>query len=258
MCKLLPCCPQQNRHKFLSRKQQSNESLHQFWHSLKGLASICELGKITQTLVHDVFILNMNNKKVQEKLYAEPYDNPQNALQYAIFYEEGIKRQKSMSVGVAESSKVAVKSEPVYAMDRANKRECFRCGAGNFTIEHIKRCPATNHKCGYCDITGHMENCCNQKYPERKKQMKQRMQNRRRGQPRNNYVSEDTDELEDDEIVLQVEGSGVKPFMMEGLMCSKKFKASINTVSPVSIFAVNELKKIIGQHWVVVRNMIDN
>ena len=247
-----------DRHRFLSRKQQPEESLQQFWHSLNGLASRCELGEITQTLVHDVFILNMNNKKVQEKLCVEPYDNPQEALQYAISYEEGIKRQKSMGVGVAESSKVAVKSEPVYAVEKVNKRECFRCGAGNFTVEHIKRCPATNHKCEYCDITGHLEKCCNQKYPERRKQMKQRMQNKRREQPRINYVSEDSDELEDDEMVLQVEGTGVKPFMMEGLMCGKEFKAIIDTGSPVSIFAVDELKKIIRKHWVVVRKMIDN
>ena len=45
--------------------------------------------------------------------------------------------------------------------------------------------------------------------------MKQRMQNKRREQPRINYVSEDSDELEDDEMVLQVEGTGVKPFMKE-------------------------------------------
>ena len=99
-----------NRHKFSSRKQRSNESLQQFWHALNGLASRCELGEITQTLVHDVFILNMNHKKVQEKLCVEPFNEPQEVLQYAISYEEGVKRQKSMGLGAAESSEVAVKS----------------------------------------------------------------------------------------------------------------------------------------------------
>ena len=84
-----------DRHKFLSRKQQNNESLQQFWHALNGLASRCELGEITQTLVHDVFILNMNNKKVQEKLCVEPFNDPQDALKYAISYEEGVKTQKT-------------------------------------------------------------------------------------------------------------------------------------------------------------------
>ena len=152
----------------------------------------------------------MNNKKVQENLCVEPFNDPQDALQYAISYEEGVNRQKPMGIGVAESSKVAIKSEPVCAV-RINKRECFRCGVGNFTTDLIKKCPATNHKCEFCDITGHLEKCCNQKYPERRKQMKQRLQKRRRGMTRVNYISEDSDERDDDEIVLQVNGAGAKP-----------------------------------------------
>ena len=69
-----------DRHIFLSRKQLSTESLQQFWHALNGLAARCELGEITQTLVHAVFILNMNNKKVQERLCVEPFANPVDAL----------------------------------------------------------------------------------------------------------------------------------------------------------------------------------
>ena len=171
--------------------------------------------------------------------------NPQDALQKAISYEDGIKRQESMGVGVAKSSKVAIKREPVYAVDRIIKIESFRCGAGNFT-EHVKRCPATNHNCEYCDIMGQMEKYCNQKYPETKTQMNQRMHNRQRGKPRINYVSENSEELADVEIVLQVEGTGVKPFMVEGLMCGNEFKANVDTGSPVAIFAVDELKKCSG------------
>ena len=46
--------------------------------------------------------------------------------------------------------------------------------------------------------------------------------------------------------------------MMEGLMCGKKIQDIIDTGSPVSIFAVDELERIIGQNWVVVREMIDD
>ena len=200
----------------------------------------------------------MNNKKVQEKLCVELFNDPQDTLKYAISYEEGVKRQKTMVIRVAESSKVAIKTEPVCAVERVNKKECFRCGVGNFTADHIKKCPATNHKCEFCDITGHLEQCCNQKYPERRKQMKQRLQRKWRGMTRVNYISEDSDEWDDDEIVFQVNGAGAKPFMIEGLMCGKKFQAIIDTGSPVSIFAIDEVELIIGKHWVVVREMIDD
>ena len=72
------------------------------------------------------------------------------------------------------------------------------------------------------------------------------------------YISEGSEEWHDDEMVLQVIGEGAKPFMMEGLMCRKKFQANIDTGSPVSIFAIDELERIIGKYWVVVREMIDD
>ena len=78
----------------------------------------------------------MKNNKVQEKLCVEHSNDPQDALKYAISYEEGVKRQKTMGAGVAESSKVAIKTEPVCVVERVNKRECFRCGVGNFTTDH--------------------------------------------------------------------------------------------------------------------------
>ena len=70
--------------------------LFQFWHALNGLAATCDLGEITATLVLDMFILHMNNKKVQEKLCTEPKE-PEQALEFAIAFEEGVKRQKLMA-----------------------------------------------------------------------------------------------------------------------------------------------------------------
>ena len=228
-----------DRHKFLSRKQQANESLQQFWHALNGLASKCELGEFTQTLVHDVFILNMNNKKVQEKLCVEPFNDPQEALQYAISYEEGIKRQRSMGIGVAEGSKATKKTEPVCAVDN---RECFRCGAGNFTTDHIKKCPATNHKYEFCNITGHLEKCCNQKYPERKRQMKQRMQNRRQGFSRVNYISEDSEEeFDEDEMVIGRDWLTALKYRIEPPIT--KGENAVNSISRESDESENKLSR---------------
>ena len=184
--------------------------------------------------------------------------NPKKPSNMPYPIEEGIKRQRSMGIGVAEGSKATIKTELVWTtVDNMNNRECFRCGAGNFTTDHIKKCPATNHKCEFCNITGHLEKCCNQKYPERKRQMKQRMQNCRKGFSRVKYISEDSEEeLDEDEMVLQVDGTGVKPLEIEGLMCGNKFRAIIDTGSP-AIFAIDELRRIIGRRWVVVRDMID-
>ena len=87
---------------------------------MKRLAARCELGDITQTLVRDVFILNMNKKKVQERPCVEPFANPTDALQYAISYEARLQRQKSMGIKVTGKPKT-IKSEPVFAVEKSTK-----------------------------------------------------------------------------------------------------------------------------------------
>ena len=40
-----------DRHKFFSRMQQPGETLQQFWHTLNGIAALCDFGEITKTLL---------------------------------------------------------------------------------------------------------------------------------------------------------------------------------------------------------------
>ena len=191
-----------DRYKFLSRKQLPGESMQHYWHALNGLAAKCESAQITTTLVHDVFILNMNTKEIQNTLCIEPKENPDDALQYAISYEEGVKSQKSLGKGMSEPPKMAVKSEPVFAVEQANNRECFRCGEKGFTREHVNVCTATKHRCEYCAIVGHLEKSSNQKFPQRKKDMQKRLA--RRMMQRVNYISDD-DSTSESNLVVQVD-----------------------------------------------------
>ena len=110
-----------DRHRFFSRIQQQGESLQQFWHALNGLAALCCFGESTNTLVLEMFILHMRNKKVQAKLCTESKDLEQ-ALEFAIAFEEGVKRQKSYETQQATTSspKTAEKSEPVFAIEKTN------------------------------------------------------------------------------------------------------------------------------------------
>ena len=58
-----------DRHEFSSRKQKGTESLHQFGNALNGVASKCDFGNQSESLLYDIFILNMIYKQVQEKLH---------------------------------------------------------------------------------------------------------------------------------------------------------------------------------------------
>ena len=112
-------------------------------------------------------------------------------------------------------------------------------------MEHLEKCPTKNHQCEFCSIMGLLENYYNQKHPQRKRDLQQRKINKRKGPRRINYMSEDEDELEDDEMVLQVDGEGTNPFTIEGLLCGISFKAIIDAGSPVSIFPIDELQRIV-------------
>ena len=134
-----------DRHRVFSRLQHPGGPLFQFWHALNGLAAMCDFGDITTTLVLDISILHMANKKVQEKLRAEPKE-PDQALEFAIAFEEGVKRQKTYGTQAPESKKTAMKSEPVFVVEKPDPRECFRCGEANFTTEQVYFGRAFDHQ----------------------------------------------------------------------------------------------------------------
>ena len=149
-----------DRHTFLLRKQKPTETLN----ALNGLAARCNFGDQTENLAHDIIVLNMANKQVQEKLCTEPKQTPAGALQFAIAFEDGLERQKLYGYINQEPK---VKEEPICANSSNNTRECWRCGAGNFILDHLKRCKAPKAMCNYCGRKGHLERVCNQKKKDR-------------------------------------------------------------------------------------------
>ena len=89
------------------------ETLEQFWHSVNGVAAECDFGSQTESLVYDIFILNMRNLTVQERLCTEPKSTSKDALEFAIAFEERTLRQKSYG-----ETKLEIKAEPVCATKR--------------------------------------------------------------------------------------------------------------------------------------------
>ena len=200
-----------DRHNFLSRKQKRNESLHQFWNALNGLAARCNFGNQTEGLVHDIFVLNMSNKLVQEKICTEPKE----ALQFTIAFEDGLNRQKTYGY-IGQEPKI--KEEPIYAVSGSsfNTRECWRCGAGNCTMEHLKFCKGPNAMCSYCGRKGHLEKVCNQKKKDKFQKNGKFKASGSSEQPNRRVQLVDQDEEDDENImVLNVEGDeNIKPYYM--------------------------------------------
>ena len=109
----------------------------------------------------------MSHKQVQEGLYTQPKEDPATALQFTIAFEEGLRKKDNWPTKYALS-----KGEPVFVdSGQRDKRECWRCGAGNFTAAHLKVCKALETHCNYCGIKGHFEKCCNSKQKNKLKKI---------------------------------------------------------------------------------------
>ena len=68
--------------------QQREETPHQFWQGLNGLAAVCDFGCITTTIVLEMFNLHMNNEKMQKNICTGSKE-PEQALEIATAIEEG-------------------------------------------------------------------------------------------------------------------------------------------------------------------------
>ena len=84
--------------------QQPEEYLSQVWHSLNRLAALRDFSAIMTTMVLDMLILHMNNKKVQDKLCTEPKETVQ-TLEFAIAFKENVKRQRAYGKQIADVPK---------------------------------------------------------------------------------------------------------------------------------------------------------
>ena len=83
-----------DRHTFLSRNQIPSEKQHQFRNVLNVLAAKCDFEDQTESLVYDIFILNMLNMRARENFCTGPRDTPSDALQFATAFKDGLRRQR--------------------------------------------------------------------------------------------------------------------------------------------------------------------
>ena len=70
----------------LTTKQLKGESIEHFFGKLKELSKNCELGSQEDTLIKDLFIVNMQDPEIQKELLRETLE-PAQALRLAINME---------------------------------------------------------------------------------------------------------------------------------------------------------------------------
>ena len=85
-----------DRYMLLTTKQSKGEFIEHFFGKLKELSENCELGDQEDTLIRDLFIVNMQDPEIQRELLRETLEPPQ-ALPLAINMELGQRNQLQIS-----------------------------------------------------------------------------------------------------------------------------------------------------------------
>ena len=233
-----------DRHKFLNRKQKDDESLEQFWHALKGLAANCDFGSQTTGLVYVIFVSNMKNTTVQERLFTEPKDNPEDALKFAVAFEQGAYQKKTICV-----KSTNIKEEPVFAIEKHN--ECYKCGERPFVAGHQKICKAKNVQCRNCGRMGHYARMCRMKQTDVKQNKAPQQKRVNVVQSKSSWSSSEDESGEEVEIlhIDEEKGHTNKPFVLKGKFNRKPFHALIDTGSPITIFTKAHVDKMFGKNY---------
>ena len=155
------CIPRKNltyeRYVFNTRKQNDTENIDDYVTSLKLLASNCEYGAIEESLIKDMLVLGVNDKKLRENMLLDP----DLSLEKAINMSKASERTKTELSTMYENNKQ--ENDDLYAINKSKKtrvpeRKCWFCG----NTHHYGRnnCPAFGKTCHNCNGKNHFSSTC--------------------------------------------------------------------------------------------------
>lgn len=167
------CEPKRNivfeRFKFFSACQSESDCIDAFVTDLKKLASTCEFGDQTDSLIRDRIVLGINNKALQERLLKESDLKLNKAIEICKAEELSRMQFKVMqgqnNVNV-HSVKKGEKDKRMNNKVKYNKKSsefgekiienCRRCGK----THKIRQCPAWGKRCMKCKKENHFASLC--------------------------------------------------------------------------------------------------
>lgn len=164
------------RHAFFTRKQAMDESIEEYLTVLQNLSLTCELDKLREGIVRDMFIcgLSEDNNPIREQLLAEGDITLQKATEKAKAMEmsrkESTRLQEASNFvgGVQKNYQTKKKEDRAKAVAEPKSQStrqstagaraapsCARCGQ-----VHRFKCPAMGVTCRRCQKPNHFEKMC--------------------------------------------------------------------------------------------------
>ena len=134
-------------------------------------------------------------------------------------------------------------------------KKCSRCQAP-FSPQHLKECKAMGITCIRCGKKGHFAKCCQTKgagkFAKSRKVIKAPPP---RIQRIDEWDSSSNSAIEDDKIVLTIDGDENGQFFMSGKINGNPFKTMVDSGLPVTIFEIEDIKRIMKRKTLFIRQL---
>ena len=174
------CSPKKNmtliRHKFLSYKQREGQTFSEFLTQLRKLSTDCEFGELKDSLIRDIIVIGILDKRVQERLLRES----ELTLKRAIEISTSSEQTKQHTEALRQESDVSIVNKSYNRTDRSDFRQSSLGKSnysqaqgvrnmGNSVIKNCRycggthskgRCPAYHQVCRRCNKEGHFAKVC--------------------------------------------------------------------------------------------------
>lgn len=159
------CKPQKNlildTYRFLTRKQETEESFDKYLIELKKLASKCELDTMKDRLIMQVIVVGIQDSKLREKMLRNEKLDLTKAINTCRAAEAAKKQAEVIEGDEKDEGVNYTREKNLQRGDRKQQnksRKCKYCDKSH--IWGARNCPAYGKDCSKCGRQNHFASCC--------------------------------------------------------------------------------------------------
>nr|XP_034836883.1 uncharacterized protein K02A2.6-like [Maniola hyperantus] len=259
------------RHVFRLRRQRPGESLTEYLHNLKHLATTCNFGTMLEENLRDQFVSGLANELMRSRIFAEKDIKYKEAIELALALEAAEKHAEVSGSTVTSTSTSGAGGEAGEGLHHASGRRgparaassaagaggrggrgapgptaesgaavrCWRCGKPH----RANRCRYAQFNCDKCRRRGHLKIMCDEVHNYG-------------FNVRNNYVQEGSVSEEDDFFKIELAAKGNGPYFLKVQIDEHLLECEIDTGSRISAISDQLFYKLFSHKKIICDNLI--
>ena len=221
------------RYHFHLRNQSSTETIADYIAELRRLATSCEFGSFLDEALRDRFVCGLRCESARRKLLTEAKLTLAKAVEFAQCMELAEKNAKSFNGTEASVQKLSSTPRKGGGYTPHQHKPCHRCGRTN---HEAATCRFSDATCHFCGKKGHIAPACRSKKSGRKPQQQR--------ETKTKYVSDATDEAEEEYFLHTVASQSSKPIFVDLQINDKTLQMELDTGAAFTIISERTRKTV--------------